>query len=263
VNAGYNLKSESSNGLAQNFYSFSFASAYRLNKNFQMGFAYQNDYSFNNISNSAFGDADTNTLETHSFKVPVVYEYKWLRFGMNINLSYFHARYSKYVTGNLWKLIPEFGTIVTPHKQFSIGASFTPGFTGYPSYNTNSNLYFYDNLYVKYPNRFKISAEFRSYNNDTKFTFDYHYINNSVIAYRKDQNDIHLGFEHLIDENWAFRCGFFSMLRNDDHKIFFLTFGTSFIFNNYSFNLAGLVSMAGNSGKGEFYVVNFGAGYEF
>jgi len=264
VNAGYNLKSESRDKLSQNFYSFSLAGAYRLNKNFQAGFAYQNDYSYKYTQSTYIPEDNAliQTFETHSIRIPVVFEYKWMRIGLNMNLTYFNG-HAKYQHGNLWKFIPEIGTVVTPDKQFSIGASFIPGFTSDINSESNSSFYPAYKTYVKFPNRIKIGTEFRSSNNDTKFTLDYHYTNTSTIEGFKDRNDIHFGFENLLDENWAFRCGFFSNSKGYDNNIYFLTFGTSFKYINYSFNLAGLVSMAGNSGSGEYYVLNFGAGYEF
>jgi long-subunit fatty acid transport protein len=263
VNAGYNLKSESSITLSQNFYSFSFAGAYRINKDFQVGLAYQNDYSYEQNSTYLFQENYfNNKLETHSFRVPVVYQHKWLRFGMNINLSYYKASYEQDVTGSFWKLIPEIGTVITPIKEFSFGASFIPGFQSNFQYKTDNTILI-DKPFAKYPDRIKIGTEIRTANNDTKFTFDYHYANTSNIGGLRDQNDFHFGFEHLLDENWAFRCGLFSNRSLYDNRTFFLTFGTSFKFHNYSFNLAGLVSMAGNSGSEGYYVLNFGAGYEF
>jgi len=274
VNAGYNMKSKSINAyhtLSQNLYSFSFACAYRVNKNFQMGLAYQNDYSYEQEPQYMLSPyLLNNNLETHSFRVPVVYEYKFLRIGMNINLSYYKASYLEPdeailiegITGSFWKLNPEIGTVITPIKEFSIGASFIPGFKKDFQYKLINEV-LYVEPYAKYPNRIKIGTEIRTSNNDTKFTFDYFYANTSYIKGLKDQNDIHLGFEQVIDENWTFRCGFFSNRTIYDDRIYFLTFGTSFKFYNYSFNLAGLVNMGIDSSIGEYYVLNFGAGYEF
>jgi hypothetical protein len=66
----------------------------------------------------------------------------------------------------------------------------------------------------------------------------------------------------LINENWTFRCGFFTLQDGFEDHLYFLTLGTSFKFNNYSFNLAGLINMYGGTSD-EYYVLNFGAGYEF
>jgi long-subunit fatty acid transport protein len=71
VNACYNLKSESSSDLTQNFYSFSIAGAYRLNQNFQVGFAYQNDYSYDYSPSVVIDWSYINTFETHSFRIPI------------------------------------------------------------------------------------------------------------------------------------------------------------------------------------------------
>jgi hypothetical protein len=213
VNAGYNLKSESGDVLSQNIYSFSFAGAYRINKNIQIGFAYQNDYSYERNSRYLFQEYSDNDykFETHSFRVPAVLEYKWLRLGMNINLSYYHLSYSNDVTGSFWKLNPEIGTVVTPIKEFSIGVSFIPRFKRDFKYITINNMTLIDRPYAKYPDRIKIGTEIRTANIDTKLTFDYHYANTSKIGGLGDQNDFHFGFEHLLDENWAFDADYFQI----------------------------------------------------
>ena len=84
--AGYNLKSESEE-FKQNIFSFSIAGGYRINKYLQTGLAYQNDYSYSIESTMHLfeNDDDETTFETHSFRISVVFEYKWMRVGMNIN----------------------------------------------------------------------------------------------------------------------------------------------------------------------------------
>ncbi len=269
VNAGYNLKSESGyTSLSQNFYSFSLAGAYRLTKNLQVGLAYQNDYSYKYLTNSEF--QDTNTFETHSFRVPVVYEHKWLRFGMNINLSYYKASYSQDITGSFWKLIPEIGTVITPIKEFSFGASFIPGFKRDFQYKTD-NTVLIDKPYAKFPNRIKIGTEVRLLNKNLKLSLDYHYANTGSITYLKDQSNYNIGLDYIMDENLTLRCGFFTMFDFEDNiyqssynnDLYFVTIGTSYKFNNYSINLGAIGGMSGHSGGRDYFVINFGAGYEF
>jgi hypothetical protein len=269
VNAGYNLKSESKYNLSQNFYSFSLAGAYRLNKNLQVGLAYQNDYSFKYLTNSEF--QDTNSFETHSFRIPVVYNYKWLRLGLNLNLMYFYSSSYGCITENLWKLNPEIGAVVTPIEEFSIGASFIPGFTGNPKTINNcggGNNYV---MYAKYPNRFKAGMEVSLFNNNLKLSFDYHYANTGSIEYLKDQSNYNIGLDYIINENLTFRCGYFTMFdfeektyqSNYSDDLYFATIGLTYKINNYSINLGAIGGMSGHSGGGDYVVLNFGAGYEF
>jgi long-subunit fatty acid transport protein len=270
VNAGYNLKTGTDN-LSQNFYSFSIAGAYRLNKNFQVGLAYQNDYSYDYSPSIVFDWPYINTLETHSFRIPIVYNHKLIRMGLNLNLIYFKSSSYDCISENLWKLNPEVGAIVTPIQEFSIGASFIPGFTGNPNIINNcggENTYV---SYVKFPNRFKAGMEVSLFNNNLKLSFDYHYANTGSIEYLKDQSNYHIGLDYIIDENWVFRCGYFTMFDFEEKTypskysddLYFATFGTTYKVNNYSINLGAIGSMSGHSGGRDYLLINFGAGYEF
>ena len=267
VSAGYNLKSETiKENYSQNIFSFSIAGAYRINKYLQTGFAYQNDYSYTyEINYYLYDSYNSNySFDNHSFRVPVVYQNKWLRLGANINFSYYNISEPDY-TANLWQIIPEFGTIITPLEQFSIGFCFTPGFKTKLNLKVNSNYNYYinNNYFADYPDRIKIGFEIRTNDNKSKFTFDYHYANISNFSYNHDLQNINLGFEYIIDKNWTIRSGFFSLQKYEHDNIYFLTLGTSFKLNNYSFNLAGLMNIDSRTGRGDYYVLNFGAGYDF
>jgi hypothetical protein len=191
--------------------------------------------------------------------------------GLNLNLIYFKSSSYGCITENLWKLNPEIGAVVTPIQEFSIGASFIPGFTGNPKTINNcvgGNTYV---PYVKYPNRFKIGTEVRLLNKNLNLSLDYHYANTGSIAYLKDQSNYNIGLDYIIDENWIFRCGYFTMFdfeektyqSNYSDDLYFVTLGTTFKFKNYSFNLGGIGVMSGNLDGRDYFVINFGAGYEF
>jgi hypothetical protein len=271
INAGYNLRSGCAGQLTQNFYSFSIAGAYRLNKNFQIGFAYQNDYSFKYSPAIVFDYPETITFETHSFRIPAVYSNKWIRIGINFNLSLFKSSAYGCITESMWKIIPEFGTVITPIKDFSFGMSFIPGFTNYPDIiNTcwGSESY---TTFVKFPNRFKAGSEVRLFKNRLKLSLDYHYANTSSIKYLWDQRNFHFGLEYITNDIWTIRGGYFTILdyedRTDkywhDNSLYFLTIGATCKFNNYSFNIGCMGGMNSYEYERDYSVINFGAGYEF
>jgi hypothetical protein len=278
VNVGYNLKSDATDRLSQNFFSFSFAAAYKINNNFQTGFAYQNDFSYDHSFHGAIiPEAITEfSFATHSLRIPLVFSHKWMRLGLNVNLMNLSGT-EEGLSGNLWKIIPEIGMIVTPIPEFSVGLSFYPGFSGDIKYHYDhsNDEYIY---YVKFPNRIKAGTEIRLYDNRLKLSFDYHYANTSSIELLKNQNNYHIGLDYSFNENWNFRCGFFTLynlLENPNSyyqyswiyiehaDLGFVTLGTTFKYKNYSFNLGIMDNIVHNSQNISYFVINFGAGYEF
>ncbi len=275
VNVGYNLRN-ATYLLIQNIFSFSIAAAYKINNNFQTGFAYQNDFSYDHSSQGGgIPESLTNfSFETHSIRLPIVYNLKWIRLGLNVNFMNLYGT-KKGLSGNLWKIIPEAGMIVTPIPEFSFGLSFYPGFSGGIKYHyehSNDEI-IYD---VKFPNRIKAGTEIRLYENRLKLSFDYHYANTSSLEFLKNQNNYHIGLDYSFNENWNFRCGFFTLydlhpnsyysysgVRIEHADLGFVTFGTTYKYKNYSFNLGIMDNIVHNSQNISYFVINFGAGYEF
>jgi long-subunit fatty acid transport protein len=264
--------------LIQNIFSFSIAAAYKINNNFQTGFAYQNDFSYDHSSQGGGVPEDITdfSFETHSIRLPIVYNLKWVRLGLNVNFMNLNGT-MKGLSGNLWKIIPEVGMIVTPIPEFSFGLSFYPGFSGEIKYHYNNSNY--EKIYnVKFPNRIKAGTEIRLYDNRLKLSFDYHYANTSIIPGLKDHKNYHIGLDYSFNENWNFRCGFFTfynLLENQNsfytytwiqinHSDFcYVTLGTTYKYKNYSFNLGIMDNIVHNSQNISYFVINFGAGYEF
>lgn len=279
INICYNLKSNSAEFLNQNFFALSIAGAYRLNNYLQIGFAYQNDYSYTRKFHGAtVGSYPENfSFESHSLRIPIVYNLDMLRLGLNINLMNLNSDLGGF-NGSLWKIVPEVGMIVTPVPEFSIGLSFYPGFTGDIKYTNKYSEYNNFINYVKFPNRIKAGTEIRLYDNKLKLSFDYHHANTSSIEYLKDQNNYHIGLDYSINENWNFRCGIFTIFNYIDKQylsyltyyrdisysdLYFATVGTTFKYENYSFNLGIMDNIVHNSQNISYFVINFGAGYEF
>jgi hypothetical protein len=261
INVGYHLKSEVKDKLMHNIFSFSIAGAYRISKYFQTGFAYQNDYSYGSKNHFIIPEIPSVVVifASHSFRIPVVFEYKFLRVGANLNFAYYYISYKDNTTGSFWKVLPEIGTVITPIKEFSIGASYIPDFKSDFKIITVDNTTLNNNPYAIYPDRIKLGTEIRTSNNDIKFTFDYHLDLTSENNTKKGHNNYNVGFEFEVEKNWLFRFGLFTSQDYFNEYEPNLTLGSAFKLNKYSFNLA-LLKNFGDSG---YNMLNFGAGYEF
>jgi long-subunit fatty acid transport protein len=236
---------------------------YKINNNFQAGFIYRNDYSFRII----YGNASTPILPeggaeleykfaTHSFSIPLSFNYKWLKIGADLNMTYYRhdaiTNTNDPINGhsNLWRFVPQFGFIISPNKIFSFGATFTPGFTDSTEYvmdySTTSAKWV-----VKYPNRIGIGTELRLMNDKLALSVDYQYSGTSKLRFYKDMHNIHFGAEYKINESWKIRSGFYTLMdfRAEDPRIsysdkigaydqYFITFGGTFKIKNSAFNLA-------------------------
>jgi long-subunit fatty acid transport protein len=240
--------------------SFFVGSVYKINKDIQVGIVYRNEYSFKFISQLSGGDEISYSLVTHSFTVPINYNYKWLRAGVNLNLTYFRGEAKGITTefypegfedshSSLWRFIPQFGVQISPVPFLSFGATYTPGFTDSTSWyigDTNARLL---NASVKYPDRFGIGAELRLLKNRLKLSLDYHYDKTSVLSQLKDKSNINIGVEYCSNNNFIIRGGFYTL--NDfrdlsatvvtetyNYNLYFLTIGGTYKYKCCTFNLA-------------------------
>ena len=275
--------------------SFSAGGAYRINENFQVGFAYQNNYSYKLdmviITTNEFG----NTLgksemyyksASHSFLVPFVFNYEWLRLGTNLNLTYLRGEVyfgeSHFFpdtpttgTGELWCFIPQIGFIITPNEYFSFGASYTFSFSDNITYEYDKTNIFTgtSTSYVYVPSRLTTGVEGMLLENKLKLSFEYHYANTSVIDYLKDKHNIHIGAEYSIDDSWMVRSGFFTLLDfretddigfdNSTFDQFFITVGGTYKYKGLAFNVALLSSSLTSSSDVKHSIINAGIGFDF
>jgi len=205
--------------LKQNLFSISAAFGYRINKSFQTGFLYSNPQSLymhlgNIIVTDTYGN-ETGTYEgygkyiIHSFSVPFVYSTDEFRFGVTANYSLYtniSAMPADYVvTGTMDKFNIQFGMMVTPSEQFSVGATFVPGFTGNVDYTDGVSQ-----NQSTMPMRFGLGVEYTFKKSSMKISADYDYSNTSVIQEFRDQHQFHLGIEYPINRTWTVRAGAFN-----------------------------------------------------
>ncbi|MFA5404044.1 MAG: hypothetical protein WC358_03835 [Ignavibacteria bacterium] len=239
---------------------------YRINKNFQTGFVYRNDYGYqieyNNNSNSYYNIK--NKLVTHNFTVPIIYNYEWFRAGVNLNLTYFRGEasgifsteffpegYYDEAHSNLLRIIPQIGVIINPIKEFSFGITFIPGFTDSTKYHYNVTTPSERNLLVRYPWRLGVGTEVKLLNNRLKLSLDYRFDKTSIILNTKDKSNFNFGVEYQIKNNVAIRGGFFTLLDfrdlsnilmieedNNSYDQYFITLGGTYKYKGYSFSLA-------------------------
>ena len=271
--------------------SLSVGGGYRINENFQVGFAYQNNYSYRLVVDMLYMDEFGNEigrdelyykLATHSLLVPFVFNYEWLRLGANLNLTYlrgdidlgentFFPGVPYKAKGELWGFIPQIGFIISPNEYFSLGASYTFGFS-------DNFEWVYENgtpqtSYCEIPARLTVGTEGHLLENKLKLSLEYHYANTYVIDYLKDKNNIHAGAEYSIDDSWIVRGGFFTLFdfRDLDDSWantstldqFFITVGGTYKYKGLAFNLALLSSTLTSSSDVKHSIINAGIGYDF
>lgn len=267
------------------FPSFFAGGMYRINKDFQVGFAYRNEYSFKYTYPEYSTSEISYSLATHTFTVPVNYSYKWLRAGMNLNLTYFRGDASGVSTetlpggfsdahSNLWRFIPQFGIIVTPAPFISFGATYTPAFTDSTEWYINYTSVNPNYASVKYPHRFGIGTEVRLLDNRLKFTFDYHFERTSVVYQLKNKNTFNFGVEYMLENNFIIRGGFYTIndykdlsgtisYSSPNYNLYFITIGGTYKYKGLSFNMAIMDSYLSNVLQAGHVKFNAGIGFDF
>jgi len=268
-------------------------SGYRINENFQTGLAYQNNYSYKLVYDMIYTNEFGNEIgrgetyykfASHSFLVPLVFNYEWLRLGTNLNLTYLrgdfssgeginHPNYPLTGKGELWCFIPQVGFIITPNTYVSLGASYTFGFSGNSIWDYNKFFITPQSLYCDVPSRLIAGVESKLLENKLKLSLEYHYANTSGIYNLKDKHNIHLGTEYSIDDFWVVRGGFFTLFDfrdnrniwydNNSYDQYFITLGGTYKYKGLAFNLALLSSSLTSSSDVKHSIVNAGIGYDF
>lgn len=277
--------------LRNGFPSFSIGGGYRINKDLQVGLVYQNNYSFNHVYDMIYMNEFGNEIgrgeayekyASHSFYIPIVFNYEWLRLGANLNLTYLRGdisigegiNYPGYPCtgkGELWSFIPQIGFIITPNEYISFGASYTNGYSG--SIDWTYDIASPETGYCEIPSRLALGSEIQILENKLKLSFEYHFANTSAVGYLKDKNNINLGAEYLLDESWTVRSGFFTQfdfrnmssawLDNSSYDQFFITLGGTYKYKGLTFNLAFLNSSLLSNSNVAHSVINAGIGYCF
>lgn len=238
---------------------------YRINKNFQAGIVYRNDYGFlNDLNYYSNSQQDfSEKFVSHNLSVPVTFNYNWLRLGVNLNLTNFRGGFNGYITtelnpegeygesySSLWRFVPQFGLQINPIKEFSFGLTYTPGFSDSTTWYYNVSNLSDVKSFVKFPWRLGIGTELKLINEKLKLSLDYHFDKTSSVYNLKDKSNFNFGIEYRTEDYLILRGGFFTLFDFKDYKNtiftedelkydqYFLTLGGTYKYKGFSFSLA-------------------------
>ena len=282
--------------LQQNHPAMAFGFGYKVNNDFQLGAVYRSERNYKMhigkvIVINEWGQTTGETYEpyetfiTHTFSIPAAYEYKFLKFGANLNLVLLHSYRFLSPSGNgnaennYYRFIPDFGIKITPGKNLSFGVTFTPGIKqditwtfSDPSQIDSTTSYFPMKIGAGFEfrlmeNRLLLSGEYRF-----EKTSDYQKIYINDFNY-KDRHNVHLGIEYKPDDKISIRSGFFTKFdirdttggvsyrdQIGDYDQYYITMGAGYKYQNYNFNVALLNAFSRKTPHMNF---NFGVSYDF
>lgn len=226
-------------------------------------------------------------LKISSFSIPIVINFKnILRIGLDINYLTFYSKSGNLTTSKFgWrniaptkfsKIIPKFGFIYSPKKNLSFGLIYTP--------KTNENITVGDFPFSDYagtnvfPTKIGIGINYKFNSFPLSLSFDYIHSHNSIEENLLNRNDIHLGLEYDIINNFKLRTGFFTQrdYRNSETQEYyqenfgignynqiFTTLGLSYKISSLTLNLSLMDSHLFSNGYIEQTYVNTGITYGF
>lgn len=263
--------------------SFMLSGGYKLNDYFETGLMF---YSANN-QRTDFKDIVLETgnsdavidMSINTFALPLVVNYMdKVKVGVNLLYSLYHG-YCNFVTTvnnpgqyidgkvNFAKFNAQFGILVTPIKDFSIGATFTPKveeIVVWEYSDGTSEALTQPNVF---PMKLGIGGEYRFRNIPLKIGFDYNYVNTSKLEGLKDRNDFHIGVEYDVLKELSVRTGFFTLkdyrsypFPNDEY---FLTIGGTYKFKNFTASISVMDSHMYSTGSVTQTLVNGGLTMDF
>jgi long-subunit fatty acid transport protein len=213
------------------FLSVSAAFAYRINKHWQTGLVYSNPasmyFSEQIIRTDEFGNEigrydAYQKYAIHSITVPLVFSLEKFRFGINFNYSIYSNRENLPVggaggtitntdfNGSFGKFNAQFGILFLPINNFSIGVAVTPELRAEYSYNYPS---FVSDQSVRaiFPWKLAAGMEYRIQKSGWRFDADYNYARTKALDGLKDRNDVNIGAEYTVNQQYKVRAGFFTL----------------------------------------------------
>jgi len=285
INAQYTYKSNqpwlpalgiSDISLKQQTFSGSLGFGYRINKNFQIGFLYNNPsgYYFDLgefIITDEFGneigryDAYYNFTQ-HTFNLPFVYSGGGFKVGTNLSYSVYRNATPGFITtiqnpeGYLYEddiagktelLRAQLGFIYSSNFGLSIGSSVTSGGKSIVKYKFPTG--FEPFMDASFPWKVTAGVQYKVPKTSWFLNADYNYFGTSVRDNLRDRHDFHFGIENSINKSWTLRAGFFTLFdyRSDEvnwvdpvgeYDQYFATFGGSYKNKGITVNLAVLTS---------------------
>ncbi|MDD2891016.1 MAG: hypothetical protein PHE49_10325 [bacterium] len=264
------------------------------NYNLDLGIIKISDDNGNIIGETPFYEK----FKINSFSIPVMVNYKNIRIGGNVKLlhytiesgstvKYFEEEFKGEV--DFYKLLPEFGVIVSPLKNLSLGATFlpetketirekwAPNLNGFTLSSSIKAEWFspQDSIFNNvFPLKIGIGLQYKFDKLPLAFYLDYNYYDDSKDELLIDRNDIHLGFEYEANSYFILRTGLFkqqdcrdkNLTWNNtvgDYDQIFITLGTSIKLKDFALNLSIMDSHITFWGQIKQTYINAGTSYSF
>jgi hypothetical protein len=225
-------------------------------------------------------------LKISSFSIPIVINFKnIIRIGVDINYTTFYSKIRHGESGEnvpgipikFNKIIPKFGFIYSPMENLSFGLTYTPKITESITVNPNS-YYSYTQDPNIFPTKIGIGINYKLNLFPLSLSLDYIRSHNSMEENLINRNDIHLGLEYDISNNFKIKTGFFTQRDYRDsesqeyyqenfgvgnYNQIFTTFGLSYKISSLALNLSLMDSHLFSNGHIEQTYVNTGISYGF
>lgn len=234
-----------------------------------------------------------NDMKISSFSIPIAINLKNIvRIGLDINYTTFYSkseiqtkpksetqtnlgdlRITNCSPTEFSKIIPKFGFIYSPLENLSFGITYTPKISeSIPSYYLNTY-----NTNIS-PTKIGIGINYKFNSFPLSLSLDYIQSHNSIEVNLINRNDIHLGLEYDISNNFKLRAGLFTQrdYRNIKTQEYyqenfgigsfnqiFTTLGFSYKINSAVLNLSLMDSHLLSGGSVEQTYFNTGMSYGF
>ncbi len=288
---------------------FSIGFGLPINDCFQTGITYRIEKSRKTDYGEIFGTVVSDTVEEgyveaglldvyknvkiSSLSIPIVFKFKnILSIGIDLSYTNFYFKQSLgetiYTDGDsIWtepntgtvnfnKIRPNFGIIVSPIKNLSLGITYLPETKENVSIELTDTTATYNEPNI-FPLKIGIGISYKFNTTPLSLYFDYKYSKNSAEEGLVNRNDIHFGLGYDINDNFTIRGGFFTQgdyrtltlqsnlalfgLGNLDQ--IFTTLGISYKVSSLTLNLSLMDSHIFSDGPIKQTYVNTGISYGF
>jgi len=262
----------------------------KLMKNLNAGILYSNTssnkYIFKDVGGITVNNDWTESINMHSFNLPVTYDFGKVSVGLNPNFNYvrgFMTGVSTITepdgTGEISKYYSRFnvqvGLKADPVENFSFGITFTMPYTAVVK--SDDDLYPTNTEVVsKSPAKLTAGIEFTGEKKNFTLSADYNFQQTSKLNGYKDKHDFNIGGEYSLNNSTTLRSGFFTVFdirdfddedtgfpgKAGDFSQYFVTCGLSYKINNFDLS-ASLLDSHVSMGLIKLTIINAGFTYGF
>ena len=180
---------------------------------------------------------------------------------------------SNIATANFYKLRPNFGIIVYPLENLSLGLTYLPKTEETVTLDLVDTIATFNEPNI-FPWKIGIGITYKLDAVPLTLSLDYKYSRNSLEQYLVNRKDIHFGMSYDINDNLKLRTGFFtqkdytsSSIQSgsywENHDQLFNTFGITYKVSSLMINLSLMDSHLLSNGSVQQTYINTGISYDF